>query len=275
MAKDYLTRFSRHARWYLPPEEAAEVIADYRELLSGDPRPEEDELGAPEQAVRLLIRPRETRRWLAVFVLLACLALVVPLGGLYGFPFHFGILTTIPVLETIWEWYEDAFSLLSAGIPLLGTVLALVWFGKNGPKEAGGPPFRRMLPMLAAAVLTILLALGVFWLMVSLDSGQLSSAWAEAHLFLVRRLHLVLELAGPACGALAVLGLVRARLEDRRWRAVYILCLAGAALCAGVLAPMRSMSLDHSGASAWWLGYLWRYLAITAAGLLGAGVGLC
>ena len=54
--KDYLTRLTQAARWQLPPKEAAEVAADYRDILAGDGRTEEalvQEVGTPWQAVRL------------------------------------------------------------------------------------------------------------------------------------------------------------------------------------------------------------------------------
>ena len=35
MRRDYLSRLSRAARWYLPPAEAAEVLEDYREIVAG------------------------------------------------------------------------------------------------------------------------------------------------------------------------------------------------------------------------------------------------
>ena len=42
MKKDYMTRLERAARWRLPPQEAEDVIADYREMVGDPPRPEEE-----------------------------------------------------------------------------------------------------------------------------------------------------------------------------------------------------------------------------------------
>ena len=53
MRRDYLSRLSRAARWYLPPAEAAEVLEDYREIVAG--RSEEElrrGLGTPRAAMR-------------------------------------------------------------------------------------------------------------------------------------------------------------------------------------------------------------------------------
>ena len=77
MRRDYFSRLSRAARWYLPPAEAAEVLEDYREIVAG--RSEEElrrDLGTPRAAMRQLAQPKAYRRWLMVFgVLAACLAL--------------------------------------------------------------------------------------------------------------------------------------------------------------------------------------------------------
>ena len=57
MKKDYMTRLERAARWRLPPREAEDVIADYREMVGDPPRPEEEllqELGKPRDAIRPL-----------------------------------------------------------------------------------------------------------------------------------------------------------------------------------------------------------------------------
>ena len=70
----YLRRFSRAVRWRLPPQEAAEAIADYREMVYQEGREESrlvEELGEPVQSAHLLTDVRAYRRWLAVFGVLA------------------------------------------------------------------------------------------------------------------------------------------------------------------------------------------------------------
>ena len=41
MKKDYFTQLTRAARWLLPPEEAREVLAEYRDILDAAPRDDE------------------------------------------------------------------------------------------------------------------------------------------------------------------------------------------------------------------------------------------
>ena len=72
--KDYLTRLTQAARWQLPPKEAAEVAADYRDILAGDGRTEGalvQEVGTPWQAVRLVRSPKSYGRWVMAFTELA------------------------------------------------------------------------------------------------------------------------------------------------------------------------------------------------------------
>ena len=79
MKQDYMARLSRAARWMLPPDESEEVIADYRELVTQNPLPEEElyrELGNPVEAVRLLADESERKRWNRVFCVLALCLLI-------------------------------------------------------------------------------------------------------------------------------------------------------------------------------------------------------
>nr|WP_325204139.1 hypothetical protein [uncultured Oscillibacter sp.] len=77
MRRDYLSRLSRAARWYLPPAEAAEVLEDYREIVAG--RSEEElrrDLGTPRAAIKQLAQPKAYRKWLAVFLILSACVLL-------------------------------------------------------------------------------------------------------------------------------------------------------------------------------------------------------
>ena len=94
MKKDYFTQLTRAARWLLPPEEAREVLAEYRDILDAAPRDGESlrrDLGGPVEAMRLVSQPKLYHRWLAAFaVMAACLLLpaAAPLPGgwrLWGF----------------------------------------------------------------------------------------------------------------------------------------------------------------------------------------------
>ena len=265
----FLRRLSRAARWRLPYQEAEDVIRDYRELL-GDSG--EEDFGDPVEAVRLLERPGEYRRWLAVFILLSTIALAAPVGGLYNLPFDLGLFVFLPLLDKLWAFFSRNEALIT-GLPLLGMLLAWGWFRSRGAKPAERAKLRRLLPALAVQLLILAWAWFLFYLAATELSGfhtflQAHGPWS------FRLLRLGLGLGGPLCGGLGVWGLVRARAGDRRYLAVYLFGLASAGLSAAVLALLGSISLDY-GAPDWWASYARMYAGLTAAGLLGTGWALC
>ena len=72
--EQYLKKFSRAVRRRLPPTEAEEAIADYRELIFRPERDEKmlvEELGEPIHAANLLTDGTAYRRWLKVFAVLS------------------------------------------------------------------------------------------------------------------------------------------------------------------------------------------------------------
>lgn len=269
----FLRKLSQSARWRLPYPEAEDVIRDYRELLADSGG---EDFGDPVQAVRLLEKPREYRRWLAVFVLLAAAALAAPVGGLYNLPFDLGMLVFLPVLGNLWEFFtrNEEFAV---GLPLLGMLLAWGWFHRHGVRPPERTALRRVVPLLAVQLLFAAGAWALFCLAVALESsaaGEILTFLNSCRPWSFRLIRLVLVLGGPLCGGLGVWGLVRARMEDRRWLAVYIWGLTAAGLCAAVLALLSSMSMEFTSTD-WWVSYARMFLGLTAGGLLGAGWALC
>lgn len=274
MDKDlFLKKLSRTARWRLPYGEAEEVIRDYRELLADSGG---EDFGDPVQAVRLLERPREYRRWLGVFVLLSVIALAAPVSGLYNLPFDMGIILFLPVLEDLWDFFtrNEAFAV---GLPLLGMALAWGWFRSRGVKPPERAALRQVCPLLAVQLLFLAGAWALFCMAAALEFSAADEilAFLEAYRpWSVRIPRLFLVLGGPLCGGLGVWGLVRARMGDRRWLAVYLWGLTAAGLCAAVLALLGSMSLEITSTD-WWVSYARMFLGLSAAGLLGTGWALC
>lgn len=91
MKKDYMTRLERAVRWRLPPQEAEDVISDYRDMFGTPPRPEEElyrDVGDPEKVVKLLVSPPETYRvWLTVFIVMSfCILSLGICPTVFGFP---------------------------------------------------------------------------------------------------------------------------------------------------------------------------------------------
>lgn len=266
MRRDYLSRLSRAARWYLSPAEAAEVLEDYREIVEG--RSEEElrrEVGSPRETARRLAQPKAYRRWLAVFaVLAACVVL----------PSADAVLSEISqqLIRLFDIWFLPGgiaqTSRYAEWMLPLGTVLAFAWFQRNGRKEPTLPKW--VVPLLIFLLLGIAWVSFLGWVLFAEQWDLLNSLFPEERVWVHR---LTLGLDALAAGVIGMLGLVKARLGDRRWRAVYVLGLTGAAACVFVWKLFSSMTLDFS--SGWQTPLLLRYGFITIVGLLGTGVSLC
>ena len=277
MKKDYMVRLERWAHWMLPRQEADDVIADYRDIAGTPPRSEEEllrDLGKPRSVIRPLAQKKPYYTWLAVFALMALCALIPAWG-----PLPFGL----------WFVFYNLFSpygMIIPGIPwcfhfiVVGLVMSLVWF-RPRKGEAKEP-----LPRAVAITLLVELALagGVwwgFWQITLFPDGIMFQPALIPHWFdtVIGRVTLhgdwlceALEWGGAAVGVLGVIALVKARTQNRRWRAVYVMSLSVMILAFCVLALFSSM--DVSVADSW---TYTRQLctAITVFGLIGTGVSLC
>ena len=269
MRRDYLSKLVRAARWYLPPAEAAEVLEDYREIVEG--RTEEElrrDLGMPRAAMRQLAQPGAYRRWLAVFaVLTVCIVLpaITPLWQELSF--------------NVFKWYQLYWfwDIGARVIPFIwvffavGMALSLMWLRRGNGKEPG-----RVMPKGIWPLLLLFLA-GMAW-MWFLGWTILMERWdilnflaPDAHRAVVLRLVTGADIL--AIGMLGLFGLVKSRLTDRRWGAVYVLGLAGVILGLSVWGLFTS--LDLSAGPGWQNPLLLRYGFVTAAGLVGTAVALC
>lgn len=260
MRTDYLARLSRAAHWRLPRLEADEMVADYQELLAEAPRSEAEldrDLGSPVQAVRALGREKAYRVWLAVFTLLA-LALVLPVLSFFW-----------PVWGALERYHIQLLYVLMAA----GLGLSLVWFFWSDRARDRRPLPKGLLPLLVFLLAAGCGVTAFFWvyLIAVLNGGAIAAIPPGQTGPFISALF---ELLGALAALLGVLGLVRARLGDRRWRALYTLGLTAAAVSLFILSFLRSMSLD-STVPGWWLPYFWRSIALAAAGLAGTGVSLC
>jgi hypothetical protein len=218
----YLTKFTRAARWYLSPPEAAEVTADYQSMLaeSGDrDRDPSIEFGQPDRAAWLLREPMSYLRWLAAFAGMALCLLVPELLLLTGrFPrptYYLGALFVV------------------------GTAVALLSFRRRKTERSDLP--RGLLPailvlcaVLAAMCLTLLaLSQGVWFSRLPLEQY---GPFAQ----------LLLSLTGTVACVLGLLGLIQARLSDQQWAALYIVSLTVLMICAIEMAQITRMDLDMS-----------------------------
>lgn len=275
--KSWLDRLSSAARWRLGAKEAGEVIDDYREIVGGTPRSEEElvrDLGKPLDAVKPLTDQKAYRIWLAVFVVLAaCIVLpgTSPLPGAY-YRWH-------------WLFRNRPFGVhLGAVLALLGTAGAIVWFRLKGSKSDKLP---RAVPVLLAVVLVwLVLVLGAGWAWMH-DPQGFAEMWGEAPVrVLWRELgysvyrsvallgDAVMWIGGLGMTVIGVIALVKARTKDRRWAAVYVLAMAAMLVAMEQMALMGNMDLESTE----WAAlspyfYSWAWMA--TVGLVGTGVALC
>lgn len=257
MKRDYLSRLTLWARWYLSEKEAAEVQEDYREIVEG--RPEEElrrDIGKPKDAVRCLVQPAVYRRWLSVFGILAACVLVPAL------------MTVQPVF-----WSPIIDFIRYAGL-ISGIGISFLWFRREGRREKRFP---RIIPFLLAVVL-----IGMVWAWF-LAWAVISECWTvidflfppeNSALLNVHRGELIQQsLLGSAIVMIAVSlsGLVKARLGDRRWLGVYVFALTGSLLVLSAYGILHMMSF-YPG---WQITVALRLAFLTVVGLAGTAVSLC
>lgn len=250
--KSYLESVTLWARWCLPKKEADEVTADYKELLAEDSRSEQQllkDFGTPYQAVRPLTRAESYRGWLVVFAVLAACGM-----GL-------GWITFSP-----WAW-DNASMLWIRVLWGVGLVISLVWFWRKQPKS---PLPKGLVPMLFPMPVLACAALGISWWLVKLfrdDVEAVNSSWILpfCHAF-----PQAIEILGLLFGLLVIYALVKARISDRRWAAVYAIGMTSLFVLANL--TVLFTSLDNPEAV---LIALWRHNLPALAGVVVAGVFLC
>ena len=269
MKQDYLSALDRWARWYLPQEEAAEVLEDYREMAAG--RSQEDLrrcLGTPRRAVRQLAEPKAYGRWLAVFAVLSvsiALPAVVPLWQELA-------LEVFLLFRAYWFWDIGQTVVPFTWVFLaVGTALSLLWFRR------GGKGTDRTLPRTLPPLLVLLAAgMAFLWFMAWIllrEPTELIRALFPTH-ERVRLFRLAMNLDTFLMGAVGLFGLIRFRMSGQPWGAVYVLGLAGTVLGLSVWGLMTSMDLSVTSPG-WQTVYIMRYALVTLVGLAGTAVSLC
>lgn len=244
----YLRRFSRVARWRLGSAEAADVVADYADLLERR-TPEQqstlvEDLGKPAAAARLLTEEKPYRCWLWSFwIMVACLLL--------------------PELLLIGPYLSGQPRPMEYGAFAMGLALALVWFHPSGEKTKRP----RMLLGLLAVMAVLWIAAG--FVLRCLFTGAWKSWPPESY---GPTAFYTLALTSTVAVALGILGAVRARTDNRRWAALYMLGLTTAMVCLQILTTLVGLSavdthwLQREGV---------RWAVVGGIGLVGTGVILC
>ena len=219
MRRDYLSRLSRAARWYLPPAEAAEVLEDYREIVEG--RSEEElrrDLGTPRAAMRQLAQPKAYRRWLMVFFVLSACVLLPAVD-----PILEGLSLTVWLSGISHMFWNSNGSIARLSVPLfpLGIVLPLAWFQRNGRK--GRALSKRTLPIFALILLGIAWVWFLFWAILAERFDVIDFLFPD----LTWTVRLITCLNILIAGAAGMTGLIKSPFGGRPRRGPYILGVAG------------------------------------------------
>lgn len=260
--EQYLKKFSRAARWRLPPRESEDAIADYRELIFQPERDESrlaEELGEPVQAAHLLTDVKTYRRWLKIF---AVLAFGLFLLAKWAFLGH----TSLNLSNYDQWWYP-------VWVMAVGLALSLYWFRRHGQKN--GPLSKRLVLALAVVLIAGCVVMYGIWDV----TGALIYEQTAVNTWQYRQqVHLVITAmmyVGTLSALAAFAGLVLAKCYDRRWLALYTLAVTVAALCCFIVFFCRSIDLSYAMLSSPQSYLFARLIPIGAAGLIGTGVALC
>ncbi len=268
MKKDYMTRLERWARWMLPRQEAEDVIADYRDIVADEELFRE--LDTPQNVIKPLVQKRPYYAWLAAFILMA--ACILTLGfspTAIGYYFWFAYFDS---------WHGNH---LGPAAAVLGAVLTLVWFRWQGFKSE---KHSKAVPILLAVLVVWTGGIMLVFYLVMRDPVGFSEALGQVPSWIGpdrmeslsnRILNAFLAYSGVLMALLGTFALVRARTQDRRWAAVYVLAIASMLVPLEMLALFTCMDLSFDITTAWYLPYLGQYAAIFAVGMVGAGVVLC
>ncbi len=260
--EQYLKKFIRAVRWRLTPQESEEAIADYRELVFQPERDESklvEELGTPAQAAHLLTDVKTYHRWLAVFAVLA-----------------FGLFLQA---KWIWTaWYRFTFNGMRVWwypvlVMIVGLPLSLYWFKKHGQKS--GPMSKRLLITLAVVAVVGCRILCRLWQLSGVSVFDQYPGGSYGFERQVHWLNTAMMYAGVFTAFAGVTGLVLAKCRDRRWLALYILCLTVGAILGFIIFVIHAMDMTF-GAPELMRTYVFSHiLPVGVVGLVGTGVALC
>lgn len=244
----YLRYFSKVICWRLPPDEAADVTADYAELLNarpGDGQVPLKQLGHPFTAALRIKSSKEYRCWMAVFSILA----------LFSAYFLCGLFNRWWTLRA----FNEVLFYLSVG-------LAALW----SRKSARGRGEKRSCPGLPAALLGLLGLGAVFTgvtaaLLHAFSLRLMPGEWYGPVIYsTLRILGCVSFIAGWA-------GLVNCRMRDGRWLSLTVLGFTLLFLCLTTVWFLRS--LNNISIVQFWMG---RHIVIPAMiGTMGVIWSLC
>lgn len=242
----YIHRLSLAARWLLPHAEAVEVIEDYREMLAGrEEKTLKERFGPPLKAVLSVAERGKMLAWVLFFAV----ALI----------FHFFFLYSVKYTS----YYTLVVLVMSAVTS--GLLLRLLGLEKLRNPLRGVPKH----------ILGLCILLVIFIILLFTPAYYLLRFYNNPYPWYYNtRFYSVLYGSVIFFTLLSLMGIILARMLDRRWRAVSILSLTVVCVAFYFLSIFGNMDpscdpvidvvlLNHEG------------IVVAIAGVLTAGVGLC
>lgn len=252
--KQYVKQLSFWAHWRFPNAEADEIVEDYQDILTGYSSKAEatEHLGSPRKALMQLEEPKSYRWWCLVFFGLV-------FSGLF-------------LLHAMKYPFENS----ALGAKLLFPVIliaSLLWFRRFEAKPAKRAMPRRLLPVLSVELVALLFVLWFYHYALSfafsIDWLANVEPWAIGPM-----IYHILRVVCLVCALAGGYALLQARMQDRRWIAVYLLALTVIMVCMLFTAILNSLDLGNLGVYPL-MEFFYPALAIAAVGGISVGVALC
>ncbi len=250
MAMKDLDRLSRAAYWQLGKEEATDIINDYKEIFE-----EKFSVGAdlsykldhPYQIIKCLRNKRQYFRWISVFsIMIICLlsmAACLFTGGYY-----------------LWS---------VAGLYFIGEGLSMLYFRSLDREKRHEPRPRKLLLFMFAELVLALVILSVAimsYIGFNTEMVQVFDILSSENIG--RTITRVIQIIAVILSGLGVFSLYKAKVSDRRWRALYCFGITVVLLCSFVVSYQHSVNLG-SDQGVWSL-----FIAFLGIGCMITGVSL-
>lgn len=245
---NYMMKLKFAAYWFLPQNEAEEVVADYREMLADGVEDPEKRFGSPVKAVLELTDRKKALYWHVYFAVCA-------------------VLLAVPMLCAMKLYFEFEYVLLPM---LLLAVMLFRKFGLKWPKLSTVP---KAVYIVGACVLVVLAAqcVGIYFIFCIVRS-QNQELMKQVAFYLNAPGYTIVFLGLCALGGIA--SLVCARMLDRRWRAVTLLIMTVMLVCIYYFSVVSYMGPVDDWAIEMYLMFH-RSVTYSLFGVTIAGVGLC
>lgn len=245
----YLKRLSRMAYWQLSREEASNVLKDYQGIFEQKSFNGEDltcELDTPYQVIKRLRNTKQYFIWMSVFSVMAICALSM----------------TVSLL------FREYYLWIIAGLYILGEGLSIVYFRVTDCERLYTPCPKGLLLLMSAELILAFAVLSVAGMIDFNREMLLPVRDILGDENVGRTISFLIQTIASILSALSIFGIYKAKVSDRRWRALYSFGITVIGVCNFISLTLQSTNLS-SGQSPWF-----SLIIILATGCVATGVSL-